>query len=88
MVMRDLKNGFGLKKEKVDCRENRLVFTKDWKFLYWTVWTLDVITIGRYNQLSEAKLYPQQYVNKSITALFKIFGIYCLYRKLSIRAAY
>jgi len=32
------------------------------------------------NQLSESKIYSHAYVNKSITALFKVFGIYCAIR--------
>ena len=50
------------------------------------LWTLDerVRQIIRVNQLSGAKLYPQRYVNKRITALFGIFGIYARTRKTCI----
>jgi hypothetical protein len=40
--------------------------------------------IIRVNQLSETKLYPQSYVNKSITALFAFVGFYGTYRNISI----
>ena len=33
--------------------------------------------IIRVNQLSDTKVYPHANVNKSITALFQSFGIYC-----------
>ena len=34
--------------------------------------------------INGTKVYAQRYVNKSITALFINYGIYCLCRKISI----
>jgi hypothetical protein len=39
-------------------------------------WMSRIKRIIRIDQLSETKVYPQQTVNKSITALFNICGIY------------
>jgi hypothetical protein len=60
-------------------------FFKGLEITFWTVWTLDT-RIKRnilVNQLSEAKIYAHLYVNKSITARFKIIGIYDFIRNLS-----
>ena len=50
---------------------------------FWTVWTLDRINETSANQLSETKIYSHPSVNKRITALFKIFGIYAISSKLT-----
>ncbi|HRA11000.1 MAG TPA: hypothetical protein PKX31_04970, partial [Chitinophagaceae bacterium] len=61
-------------------------FHGNWLNSFWTVWTLNEMDkqIIHVNQLSDTKVYAQRYVNKSITALFINYGIYCLCRKISI----
>ena len=79
-------------KEKVDWRpvtcfpiKIGLVFLRIVGNYFWTVMDLDEMDkqIIRVNQLSETKIYAHPYVNKSITALFVIFGFYGSYRKIS-----
>jgi hypothetical protein len=46
---------------------------------FWTVsghWMRKIKQIIRVNQLSESKVYAHGYVNKSIIAQIKVFGLY------------
>ena len=46
-------------------------------------WMSRIGRISLNNQLSEAKIYAQCYVNKSIIARLNLLGIYCINSKIA-----
>jgi hypothetical protein len=74
-------------KKKVDCPETvRWFLQRIWKFLFWTVWTLDVFGLRsmrcvRFNQLSATKIYLHFMQRKSKTSTSCAYGFYGCNRK-------
>ena len=85
------KNGTLTIKVKVDRLESVVWFFKGFGKIFldgYGHWMSRIKRVIRINQLSQTKIYSQSYVNKSITALFKMLGIYGMPRKISSKATY
>ena len=71
---------------KVDCRKNIVRFLqRNLEKISGRLWTLDEkgLTNHPFQSTFATKVYVQRRVSKSITALFKVFGIYATVSNIS-----